>query len=152
MRYVVVPSGVSALACTHQEHHLWRRALHADNAKLPHSLADFATVLGTGAVVRLRVSRFSPNPGVQPLMAQTWEAHPFVVLRTIPQNNCATCFPTHPGVFAFTQTHSPTDVSTAHAFLSRILSSNDRTDIQVYRAHHTEDKGEGTPAGSDRTT
>ncbi len=148
---MVVPSGVSALACTHQEHHLQWRALHADDATLPRSLADFARALEMGVAVRLWVSRFSLNPDVQPSMVQTWEVHPFVMPRTNPQNNCATCFPIHPDVFAFAQTHSPTDVSTAHAFLSRVLSSNDRTDTQMYRAHHTKDKGEGTPASSDHT-
>ena len=148
---MVVPSGVSALACTHQEHRLQWRALHADDATLPRSLADFARVLETGAAVRLRVSRFSLNPDVQSSMVQTWEVHPFVALRTNLQNNCVTCSPIHPDIFAFAQTHSPTDVSTVHAFLSCVLSSNDRTDTQMYRAHHTEDKGEGTPASSDHT-
>ena len=126
-------------------------ALHVCGTMLPHSHVGSKRVVETEATAPQLESLTLRVPTAQPLRAQTWAVPLFGALQTDPQNNCATDFPIHPTVVAFSQTHSPIDVSTARVSLSHALSSNDHTGIHECHAHHTEGRVEGWHSDSDHT-
>ncbi len=137
----VFPTGVSFQGNTHQMLCL-PDASRVCSTKPLHFHVGLKRVVGTGATI------LRPE-------AQAWQAPWAVPLsgasRADPQNNCATGFPIHPTAAAFSQTHSPIDTSTAHAFLSHALSSNDHMGTHGCHAHHTEGRVEGWLVNSDHT-
>ncbi len=136
------PTGVSFQEYTHQELSLLRSTLRVCGAKPLHSRVGLTRVVETRATALQLESRVPQVPGA---------VLPFGAHQANPQNNCATDFPTHPTIAVFSQTHSPTDASTLHAFLSHAPSSNDYTGTCECHAHHTEGRVEGWLVNSDHT-
>ncbi len=143
MQHAAFPNWVFSLVDIHQARHSRLGASHVSDAKPPHFPVGLRKVAGTGTTVRWQESLISSIPGIQQWKAQTWEAHPSAAFQIDPQNSCAAESPIHPAFTVFFQTHFPTGVSIAHAFLSHALNSNDHKDTHECHAHHTVDRGEG---------
>ncbi len=143
MQRVAFPNGVSSLVDSHQARHFQLGASHVGDTKPPHFPIGLRKAAETGAIVQRLGSWTSSTLGIQRWKAQTWEAHLSATFLINLQNNCTTDSPTHPAIAVFFQTHFPTGVSIAHAFLSHAPNSNDHTDTHECHAHHTVDRGEG---------
>ena len=143
MLHVAFPTEVSFQGSIHQNLFLLLGTLHVCGAKPPHSHAGPKKVVEMEATAQRPGSQTLQVPAAQPLRVRKWAVPLFGTFQTDPQNNCTTGFPIHPTTVAFSQTHSPIDVSTARVFLSHALSSNDHTGIHECHAHHTEGRGEG---------